>query len=195
MRPSSYAAKAMRVDGQQLQEVLDRVDVHSRQLFVERSVLPNPLQSPYLIVESWWVMLLVYWVAMVPLVSLHWELNWWCKSSKIKDFVLTFSSVIFDHEGLGDGFSDSWRVVAPGNDSGTDPEVSTPYPTRIVSEAEVGDGSSAISQCDVDVSCEQWPLPRPFLHDVVLELGASPVLLIPRREISVQDYHFYLERG
>lgn len=75
MRPSSYAAKAMRVDGQQLQEVLDRVDVNSRQLFVERSVLPNPLQSPYLIAESWWVMLLVYWVAMVPLVSLHWELN------------------------------------------------------------------------------------------------------------------------
>lgn len=127
---SLYLAKAIRVDVPQLQEVLHRVDVVGGELPVEHAVLADLLQPPYLVAQSWWMMLLVccrYTVhQFVPCTS----------SSEVdEDSELTFSSVILNLERLRHGFSNPWSGVAPGHSSCTDLELATLRPARIISEA------------------------------------------------------------
>lgn len=54
-----YLSEAIRVDRQQHQEVLDRVDFVGRKLAVELTTLADLLEPPYRVVQSWRIMLLV----------------------------------------------------------------------------------------------------------------------------------------
>lgn len=133
------------------------------------------------------------------------------KSKKKKEFwslgKLTFSAVVTDNEGFGDGLADpDGSPTASWNDSNPEPELPAPNPARIVREEEIGEGGShqllaATIQLPEGsgqvVSCQQRPPSFSWLQDTILELLLRPdtiTITAERREISLEDHNLELDR-
>lgn len=161
---------------------------------MEGAVFCYSLETPYVVMEERWVVLLVHCKhTKFVLIESNYTENIGLKlRTEYPNF--TFSPMILHHECITCSFPDCHFTSTPLHNSSSQPELSTSYPARIVGENHIINSTYTIYQRNVEISSYQRPSAFSFTNNTGIEFVFGPILSFISAKLTVKDDNLDLNR-